>query len=215
MGPNAHRYARSISPGLQEWVEAVVFERYLGSGCLLTFEEASEALGAMLHDSRKDEGKDVREGDGLNLGYEDYILGLFDATGELMRFAITAMATTGALPVIHTAEQASSSEEQAPPSSSSNQITPSAEQRKTNFKTNTTQPAQRTILSDLQSLLQGLVHVDAAAGFPYAWRGKMEVAKQSTEKVEKALYGLVVRGAERPKGWRPDVEGRGGEGEDG
>ena len=29
--------------------------------------------------------------------------------------------------------------------------------------------------------------------------------RASVEKVEKALYGLVVRGAERPKGWMPDT----------
>jgi hypothetical protein len=27
------------------------------------------------------------------------------------------------------------------------------------------------------------------------------------DKVEKALYGLTVRGSERPKGWMPDMGG--------
>ncbi len=30
--------------------------------------------------------------------------------------------------------------------------------------------------------------------------------RASVEKVEKALYGLIVRGAERPKGWLPDTD---------
>ena len=39
---------------------------------------------------------------------------------------------------------------------------------------------------------------------------KAEVMRNSVEKVEKAFYGLVVRGAERPKGWNPDLDGGNG-----
>ena len=39
---------------------------------------------------------------------------------------------------------------------------------------------------------------------------KLKVTQASVEKVEKALYGLVVRGSERPKGWvPPDMDTRG------
>ena len=38
----------------------------------------------------------------------------------------------------------------------------------------------------------------------------MEVMRQSVEKVEGAVYGLVVRGSERPKGWVPDLSGDAG-----
>ena len=34
---------------------------------------------------------------------------------------------------------------------------------------------------------------------------KMEVMRQSVEKVENAAYGLIIRGRERPKGWMPDL----------
>lgn len=37
-------------------------------------------------------------GAGVMLTEEDYVLGLFDLVGELMRFAITGVATGGALP---------------------------------------------------------------------------------------------------------------------
>ena len=39
---------------------------------------------------------------------------------------------------------------------------------------------------------------------------KIEVMRQSVEKVEGAAYGLVVRGSERPKGWIPDLGGDAG-----
>jgi hypothetical protein len=35
----------------------------------------------------------------------------------------------------------------------------------------------------------------------------MPVMRECVDKVEKALYGLTVRGSERPKGWMPDVGG--------
>ncbi len=38
---------------------------------------------------------------------------------------------------------------------------------------------------------------------------KMQVMRQSVEKVEGAVYGLVVRGSERPKGWVPELGGGG------
>jgi hypothetical protein len=34
---------------------------------------------------------------------------------------------------------------------------------------------------------------------------KMEVMKTCVEKVEAAVYGMIVRGRERPKGWVPDL----------
>ena len=34
---------------------------------------------------------------------------------------------------------------------------------------------------------------------------KMEVMKTCVEKVETAVYGMIIRGRERPKGWVPDL----------
>lgn len=44
---------------------------------------------------------------GIILSEDDYLLGLFDMTGELMRYAITGMATRGVLP---TSDSVSSNE---------------------------------------------------------------------------------------------------------
>jgi hypothetical protein len=41
---------------------------------------------------------------------------------------------------------------------------------------------------------------------------KMTVMRQSVEKVENAVYGVIVRGSEKPKGWVPDLEVRTEEG---
>lgn len=36
---------------------------------------------------------------------------------------------------------------------------------------------------------------------------KLDVMQNSVEKVERAAYGIVVRGSERPSGWTPDMSG--------
>jgi predicted translin family RNA/ssDNA-binding protein len=99
---------------------------------------------------------------------DDYILGLFDLSGELMRFAITTMATSGSLPGSKDA----------------------------GYK------QERTILMDLRSLRAHFEALDTSSAFHS--QKKMEVMVQSVEKVETAVYGMIVRGSERPKGWIPD-----------
>lgn len=80
-GINAYRYQRQISGGIQEWMEAVLFEHYLQTQSIMTHSQAASTIPA-----------------GVMLTYEDYALGLFDMTGELMKIAITYMATNGRLP---------------------------------------------------------------------------------------------------------------------
>ncbi|KAI1004167.1 hypothetical protein K3495_g4041 [Podosphaera aphanis] len=80
-GINSWRYHRQISGGLQEFIEAISLEHYLRHQSLITPREALDLLP-----------------EGIDLTGDDYILGIFDLTGELMRFAITTMATTGTLP---------------------------------------------------------------------------------------------------------------------
>ncbi|KAK5090571.1 hypothetical protein LTR05_000745 [Lithohypha guttulata] len=80
-GINAHRYQRQISPGIQEFMEAALFEHYLVNQAIMTHSEAATTIPA-----------------GITLTYEDYVLGIFDMTGELMKIAITYMATNGKLP---------------------------------------------------------------------------------------------------------------------
>ena len=80
-GINAYRLQRQISPGIQEFMEAVIFQHYLETLTILPPSEAARRIP-----------------EEILLTEDDYILGLFDMTGELMRYAITRMATTGELP---------------------------------------------------------------------------------------------------------------------
>lgn len=80
-GINAYRYQRNISGGIQEYMEAILFLRYLETQTVMSYEEAAAQM----------------PGD-VMLTYEDHVLGLFDTTGEMMRFAVTHLATHGELP---------------------------------------------------------------------------------------------------------------------
>ncbi len=156
-GINAWRYQRQVSPGIQEFMEAVSFEHYLRTQSLITREEASQAIPG-----------------GIDLTGDDYILGIFDLVGELMRFAITTMATTGSLPR-------------------------SKDANSTNG---------RTILMDLRLLRTHFEALDTTScGGTSLGKDlkKMEVMKTCCEKVETAVYGMIIRGRERPNGWVPDL----------
>lgn len=69
------QFARNVSPGLQEFLEAVSFLHYI---------EAKELISpGQLRERLADEaGKSV-----LNVPAEDYVLGISDLSGELMRYA--------------------------------------------------------------------------------------------------------------------------------
>jgi predicted translin family RNA/ssDNA-binding protein len=140
-------------------MEALSFEHYLRHQTLITVEEAARSLP-----------------ENIALTGDDYVLGIFDLVGELMRFAITTMATTGALP--GSKEQEGSSE-------------------------------QRDILIDLRALRTSFQALDTTScggtGLGKDVEKKMEVMKTCVEKVESAVYGMIIRGRERPKGWVPDL----------
>ncbi|TKA79129.1 hypothetical protein B0A55_02419 [Friedmanniomyces simplex] len=177
-GLNAWRYNRQITGGCQEWMEAACFQHYLETATLISDEDAAQKLREL-----------DAEGPGIRLSPEDWVLGVYDMTGELMRFAITAMATSGELPTITS------------PSSSSDAMDVDGGGGR----------QQRNVLIDMRGLRAALEGLDTGFG-PFAKDAsmKMRVMQTSVEKVEKALYGLIVRGAERPKGWMPEVEIGGG-----
>ncbi|KAI9832617.1 MAG: hypothetical protein M1826_001567 [Phylliscum demangeonii] len=163
-GINAYRYHRQISGAIQEYIEAVSFEHYLAHQRLITPQEASTLIPG-----------------GIQLTGDDYVLGIFDLVGELMRHAITNMATSGSLPG-HSEDVEMDGGEQRPP--------------------------KRNILVDLRSLRSAFerLNVDGAGfGVSREVEKKMEVMKTCVEKVEAAAYGMMIRGSERPKGWMPDV----------
>jgi predicted translin family RNA/ssDNA-binding protein len=89
-GIDAYRYQHQISPGIQEFMEAILFQNYLETQRILPPTESAKLIP-----------EDVL------LTEDDYVLGLFDMTGELMRYAITQMATSGELPTSKSAGEAS------------------------------------------------------------------------------------------------------------
>lgn len=165
-GINAWRYQRQISGGIQEYMEAISFQHYLTTQTLITLEESASTLPET-----------------ITLTGDDYVLGIFDLVGELMRFAITTMATTGTLPGSSKAASASASA--------------------------TEEDEGRDILIDMRSLRTSFQALDTTScggtGLGKDVEKKMEVMKTCVEKVEMAVYGMIIRGRERPKGWVPDL----------
>lgn len=79
-GDNLHpKYAHYISSCVQELVEAVSFDYFLDQGRVITQEQLARRMPPS-----------------LPLSQADYILGLFDLTGELMKYAILHMREGGA-----------------------------------------------------------------------------------------------------------------------
>jgi len=156
-GINAWRYQRQISGGIQEYMEAISFEHYLRTQKLITRSEAAATMPS-----------------NIELTGDDYVLGLFDLIGELMRFAITTMATSGALP----SSQGEDGE-------------------------------KKDVLQDLRQVRMLFEGLDTSScggtGLGKDVEKKMEVMKTCVEKVESAVYGMIIRGRERPKGWVPDL----------
>ncbi|RAQ45569.1 translin-associated factor TraX [Aspergillus flavus] len=163
-GPNKWRYQRQLSGAIQEYIEALSFHHYLTSQTLITLPEVRTKLPAEIL---------VTE--------EDYLLGLFDLTGEMMRFAVTALSAGS---VASEGKKMGLSREQ-------NGIV--------------------VDLREMRSLFEGL-SVSRRHNLIKDLGKKMEVMQGSVEKVERAAYGILVRGSERPAGWMPGLSGGGDEG---
>ncbi|KAF9785994.1 Translin [Thelephora terrestris] len=98
-GDQFWRYQRAISPGLQEYIEALSFAHYLTHNSLITWSEVQNRLSdesgspvSCLSLSRSDARLACTH---FPLPIEDYLLGVSDLTGELMRYAITAIPRKG------------------------------------------------------------------------------------------------------------------------
>ncbi|KAM5434734.1 hypothetical protein MferCBS31731_006506 [Microsporum ferrugineum] len=177
-GVNAWRY-HQITWGIQEYIEAISFHRYLEKKQIITLEEVSQSLPA-----------------GIAVTEADYILGLYDLTGEMMRFAITSMTTGRAVGGKQgngtgTANLAGSNIDGTVEDSSQPEGPIGGE----------------AVVSDLRQLRAMFEQLDVPRSLS-GWKDvdkKMEVMQASVEKVERAVYGLLVRGKERPSGWVPDL----------
>lgn len=163
-------------------MESLTFQHYLETQTLISYDESCKKLAEL-----------GAEGGAIMLTPEDYILGVFDMVGELMRFAVTAMATSGALP---------GGESRRQPAPTHNDTT---EQMDVDAPA---QKAQRNVLEDMRELRMHLEGLDIGdRKFSDDVDKKMGVMRTCVEKVENALYGLIIRGRERPKGWMPDLGG--------
>ncbi|EEC16478.1 translin associated factor X, putative [Ixodes scapularis] len=95
-------YLRAYSPGVQEYVEAVTFYHYIKDGRLVSLEEICQPL---VYDEQPEEAESdlAASGEGeaapgtppaqlrLEVTPTDYMLGVADLTGELMRKCINAV----------------------------------------------------------------------------------------------------------------------------
>lgn len=106
-GDRFWRYERQVSPGVQEYVEALSLVHFLEHGTLITYDQTQETL------SDPSTGQLVRS----NVAYPtqiiisfsliclffqffplpvlDYLMGISDLTGELMRYAISGLGYRG------------------------------------------------------------------------------------------------------------------------
>nr|XP_031858905.1 uncharacterized protein CI109_005725 [Kwoniella shandongensis]KAA5525977.1 hypothetical protein CI109_005725 [Kwoniella shandongensis] len=75
------RWNRQVSPGLEEYIEGLSFLWYLEHGTLIPLEEVQRTLS-------DESGEPL-----VVVTPEDYILGMSDLTGELMRYATNALST--------------------------------------------------------------------------------------------------------------------------
>lgn len=100
-GDRFWRYQRNVSPGLQEYIEALSFAHYLEFRTLISYDEVQKTIS-------DEDGKPVRftiasavpqcltsSTQYFPLPMEDYLLGLADLTGELMRYAISSISRRG------------------------------------------------------------------------------------------------------------------------
>ncbi|POS68476.1 hypothetical protein DHEL01_v213130 [Diaporthe helianthi] len=106
-GVNRYRYSRSLMC-LEELVEALTFAHYLRTQRLMGFSEAvakvaelselSEHTADRMHVDAGDPPATAGPGclpPALIITEDDYLMGIFDLSGEMMRFATTSAALTG------------------------------------------------------------------------------------------------------------------------
>uniref|UniRef100_A0A3Q3WQY4 Translin-associated protein X n=1 Tax=Mola mola TaxID=94237 RepID=A0A3Q3WQY4_MOLML len=94
-GEDIYQFHRAFTPGIQEYVEAASFLHYIRHRSLISLEEINARLVFM-----RTEKADPRGPEALPLGAQvltfqvtpsDYLLGVADLTGELMRMCISSV----------------------------------------------------------------------------------------------------------------------------
>ncbi|KAL4869583.1 hypothetical protein BDV12DRAFT_185086 [Aspergillus spectabilis] len=168
---NTYRY-RQLSWGIQEFIEALSFKHYLETQTLISLSEVAALLPP-----------------GILVTEEDYAMGLFDLTGEIMRFAVTSLSAG-----CHTDTE---TDDKTEGGNEDGQNLPKL------------LSAQAGVVRDLREIraeFEGLSIPRRHENYIFREFGKKaEVMRNSVEKVERAAYGILVRGSERPVGWKPDL----------
>ncbi|KAG2186086.1 hypothetical protein INT43_002524 [Umbelopsis isabellina] len=75
-GPDYYRYIKSVSPGLEEFIEAAAFLEFIKNGSLLTPDKLQTQFAV------------AEIAETFFITDSDYLNGIGDLTGELMRYAI-------------------------------------------------------------------------------------------------------------------------------
>uniref|UniRef100_G3ML19 Translin-associated protein X n=1 Tax=Amblyomma maculatum TaxID=34609 RepID=G3ML19_AMBMU len=100
-GQSYYLYLRAFSPGVQEYVEAVTFFHYIKDGHLITLDDIHKAL--VFEEQPEEPESDTAAAEPTSAGENppatfsleitplDYMLGIGDLTGELMRKCINAV----------------------------------------------------------------------------------------------------------------------------
>lgn len=96
-GPFYYRYRRQCTGGLQEYIEAIAFYHYLRhDGRLVTRADLVNLYGMHVFGDHQEDDCNAKRSEPENVEpfvkIADYILGLADFTGELMRYAIASIA---------------------------------------------------------------------------------------------------------------------------
>lgn len=195
-GINRYRYARSLMC-LEELVEALTFAHYLRTQTLISHADLDPIVEDLARKGVTPEDEVMVDAGQsaptaaptptaaasptISLTQDDYLYGVFDLTGEMMRFATTSTALTGTM----AGGQAADGDDEP-----------------------------RTIVQDMHELGSFFEMLPAGRGNRFQWEKKLEVTRQSVQKVERLGYDRTVRGSERPKGWIPDLSAGDGPGDE-
>nr|XP_055026090.1 translin-associated protein X isoform X1 [Misgurnus anguillicaudatus] len=94
-GEDLYQFHRAFTPGIQEYVEAVSFHHFIRHRRLISLEEINACLVFMKDDQTTKGGGEVVVPGPCVLTFQvtptDYLLGVADLTGELMRMCISSV----------------------------------------------------------------------------------------------------------------------------
>ncbi|KAG8444311.1 hypothetical protein GDO86_009480 [Hymenochirus boettgeri] len=89
VGEDMYQFHRAFTPGLQEYVEAVTFQHFITSRMLFSISEINKQL--LFEDLQMPPTTEKAHTLGIQVTPVDYLLGVADLTGELMRLCISSV----------------------------------------------------------------------------------------------------------------------------